>query len=44
MTELPHRVGTRTATSLVADVLSRVPELTDALVALIAEQNPGYRR
>jgi hypothetical protein len=44
MTELPHRVGTRTATSLVADVLSRVPELTDALVALIADQNPGYRR
>ena len=44
MTELPHRVGTRTATSLVADVLSRVPELTDALVALIGEQNPGYRR
>jgi hypothetical protein len=43
MTELPHRVGTRTATSLVADVLSRVPELTDALVALIVEQNPGYR-
>lgn len=44
MTELPHRVGSRTATSLVADVLSRVPELTDALVALIGEQNPGYRR
>ena len=44
MTELPHRVGTRTATSLVADVLSRVPELTDALVTLIVEQNPGYRR
>ena len=44
MTELPHRVGTRTATSLVADVLSRVPELTDALVAIIQEQNPGYRR
>jgi hypothetical protein len=44
MTELPHRVGTRTATSLVADVLSRVPELTDALVTLIGEQNPGYRR
>jgi hypothetical protein len=44
MTELPHRVGTRTATSLVADVLSRVPELADALVALIGEQNPGYRR
>lgn len=44
MTELPHRVGTRTATSLVADVLSRVPELADALVELIVEQNPGYRR
>lgn len=42
MTELPHRVA-RTATSLVADVLSRVPELTDALVAIIGEQNPGYR-
>jgi len=44
MTELPHRVGTRTATSLVTDVLSRVPELTDALVRIIQEQNPGYRR
>ncbi len=44
MTELPHRVGTRTATSLVADVLSRVPELTDALVRTIQEQNPNYRR
>jgi hypothetical protein len=44
MTELPHRVGTRTATSLVADVLSRVPELTDALVRIIQEQNPNYRR
>ncbi|HWO66104.1 MAG TPA: PucR family transcriptional regulator, partial [Umezawaea sp.] len=44
MTESPHRVGTRTATSLVADVLSRVPELSDALVRVIAEQNPGYRR
>jgi len=44
MTELPHRVGTRTATSLVADVLSRVPELTDALVGIIQEQNPNYRR
>ncbi len=44
MTGLPHRVDTRTATSLVADVLSRVPELTDALVTLIGEQNPGYRR
>lgn len=43
MPELPHLVGTRTATSLVADVLSRVPELTDALVAIIEEQNPGYR-
>jgi hypothetical protein len=43
MTELPHRVGTRTATSLVADVLSRVPELTDALVAAVEEQNVGYR-
>jgi hypothetical protein len=44
MPELPHLVGTRTATSLVADVLSRVPELTDALVRIIEEQNPGYRR
>jgi hypothetical protein len=44
MPELPHLVGTRTATSLVADVLSRVPELTDALVRIIQEQNPGYRR
>jgi len=44
MTELPHRSGTRTATSLVADVLSRVPELTDALVRTIDEHNPGYRR
>jgi hypothetical protein len=43
MTELPHRGGTRTATSLVADVLARVPELTDALVAIIREQSPGYR-
>jgi hypothetical protein len=44
MPELPHLVGARTATSLVADVLSRVPELTDALVRIIQEQNPGYRR
>ncbi|WP_106186839.1 PucR family transcriptional regulator [Umezawaea tangerina] len=44
MTEPPHLVGTRTATSLVADVLARVPELTDALVRTIQEQNPGYRR
>jgi len=44
MPELPHLVGTRTATSLVADVLARVPELTDALVDIIVDQNPGYRR
>src|SRR4051812_37416587 len=44
MTESPHRSATRTATSLVADVLSRVPELTDALVRTIEEQNPAYRR
>ena len=44
MTEPPHHVGTRTATSLVADVLSRVPELTDALVSLIGAQNPSYQR
>ncbi|GAB3886742.1 hypothetical protein GCM10029964_051530 [Kibdelosporangium lantanae] len=44
MSELPHRSGTRTATSLVADVLSRVPELTDALVRTINEQNPAYER
>ncbi len=41
---MPHLVGARTATSLVADVLSRVPELADALVEVIVAENPGYRR
>lgn len=39
MTERP-----RTTTSLVADVAARVPELADALVRVIQEQNPNYRR
>jgi hypothetical protein len=40
----PPDAGSRTAKSLVAKVLTRVPELTDALVRLIEEQNSGYRR
>ncbi|HWE89799.1 MAG TPA: helix-turn-helix domain-containing protein [Pseudonocardiaceae bacterium] len=39
---MARRVGARTAESLAASVLLRVPALTDALVRIIYQQNPGY--
>jgi hypothetical protein len=36
--------GGQIAESLATSVLSRVPALTDVMVATIQEQNPGYRR
>ena len=42
--DVPGDVASRTAKALVAKVLTRVPELTDALVRIIGEQNTGYER
>ncbi|GAA1987310.1 helix-turn-helix domain-containing protein [Amycolatopsis minnesotensis] len=36
--------GARIAEKLASSVLQRVPALTDALVRVIEQQNPGYRR
>lgn len=43
MTDAAPHDGVRTAESLAVGVLPRVPEVTDALVRIIHEQNPGYR-
>jgi hypothetical protein len=43
MSEVARRDGARTAESLAASVLLRVPAVTDRLVRTIYEQNPGYR-